>query len=82
MGILRRLETDGTYDQERAFARILHKSKGKRTYCFDLSGASDRIPLKVQEIMMTSLFSKEISDAWSSVVSNRSFHNKFQEPVR
>lgn len=74
MAILQRLETDGTYDQESAFKRILDKSKGHRTWCFDLSGASDRIPVKVQAIMMTSLFGKDISDAWVQVMTNRIFH--------
>jgi len=82
MGILRSLETDGTYNQEQAFARILECSKGKQTFCFDLSGASDRIPLQVQTIMMSELFSPEISEAWSNVIANREFHHKYGEPVK
>lgn len=82
MGILRKLETDGTYDQEEAFSRILSKSKGKPTFCFDLSGASDRIPLQVQTIMMSELFSPEIAEAWSNVIANREFHHKYGSPVK
>jgi len=82
MGILRRLETDGTYDQEQAFARILRMSKGKETFCFDLSGASDRIPLQVQTIMMSELFSSEIAEVWSSVIADRAFSHKYGEPVK
>jgi len=82
MSILKNLETDGTYNQERAFARILDKSRGKETYCFDLSGASDRIPLKVQTIMISKLFNSDIAETWSSVIANREFHHKYGEPVK
>jgi hypothetical protein len=82
MGILRKLETDGTYDQEKAFSRILSKSKGQRTYCFDLSGASDRIPLQVQTIMMSALFGSDVAEAWSEVIANREFHHKYGPPVK
>jgi len=74
MSILRNLETDGTYDQESAFQRILTNSKGKETFCFDLSGASDRIPIKVQSIMMSSLFGPRISEDWTEILVNRQFH--------
>jgi hypothetical protein len=82
MGILKRLETDGTYNQELAFARILEMSKGKQTYCFDLSGASDRIPLQVQTIMISELFSQDIADAWSTTIAEREFHHKYGDPVK
>jgi len=82
MRILRKLETDGTFDQESAFSRILRMSKGHKTYCFDLSGASDRIPLQVQTIMMKTLFGESISESWSYVIANREFHHKFGEPVK
>jgi hypothetical protein len=82
MAILKSLETDGTYDQEEAFRRILNRSKGHKTFCFDLSGASDRIPLKVQEIMMSELFSPEIANSWARLVSDREFHHKYGDPVK
>jgi hypothetical protein len=82
MGILKRLETDGTFDQELAFARILEKSKGHKTFCFDLSGASDRIPLQVQTIVISELFSPAIADAWSTTIADREFHHKYGDPVK
>lgn len=82
MKILRGLETDGTFNQELAFQRILEKSKGHKTFCFDLSGASDRIPLEVQTIMMSQLFGEDIANAWAHLISNREFHHKYGDPVK
>jgi hypothetical protein len=82
MSILSRLETDGTYNQEHAFKRILELSKGRQTFCFDLSGASDRIPLRVQVIVISKLFSEDIANTWAQLISNREFHHNYGDPVK
>jgi len=76
MELLFSLKTDATKDQQRGFERVLNESLNKQAYCFDLSGASDRIPLLFQEILLKYVFNKNISKCWSSVIANR----KFQTP--
>jgi hypothetical protein len=76
MELLFNLSTDATKDQQGGFKRVLRESYNKETYCFDLSGASDRIPLIFQKILLTQIFNKDISDCWSSVIADR----KFQTP--
>jgi hypothetical protein len=83
--ILRSLKTDATYDQNEGFRRILKESRGKETFCFDLSGASDRIPIKLQTVMISSLFAnlpwcqtpRQIANMWETVISKRVFQSKF-----
>jgi len=62
MKILKSLKTDGTYDQNKAFERVLIESKGKKTYSYDLEGASHRIPLSQQVIRMNSIYGKTIAE--------------------
>jgi hypothetical protein len=47
--ILRNLETDGTFHQERPFDLLIKRVEPGRTFhCFDLSSATDRLPLELQ----------------------------------
>lgn len=77
MGILRRLTTDATYDQDKGFARVLRESVGKETFCFDLSGASDRIPVSLQTIIIGEIFGPELSQLWQRILTDRTFHSKY-----
>jgi hypothetical protein len=53
--------TDGTYNQNSAFQRIL-SVKSKYMFSFDLSKASDRIPLYCQNVLISHIFTKQIGD--------------------
>lgn len=48
--LLRRLPTDGTFDQEAPIKRLISLvgSSGQKFHSFDLSAATDRIPVDVQ----------------------------------
>jgi len=76
MEVLRSLKTDATHDQNKGFKRVLDKSNGKQAYSYDLSGASDRIPLTLQKIVLKHAFPNDISESWSTVIADR----KFQTP--
>jgi len=56
MSILRRLETDGTYDQGKQVDRIVSQTLTRNAYCFDLSAATDRFPVKLQEILLAQVY--------------------------
>ena len=55
MAVLRRLPTDGTFDQEGPIRR-LRALRRRNLYSFDLKSATDRWPLSVQVEMFESLF--------------------------
>lgn len=75
MNVLRRLETDGTWDQNQQVDRINMLAKSK-AYSFDLSSATDRFPVKLQEILLSHVFSPELSEAWRTVMTQRPYSYK------
>jgi hypothetical protein len=53
---LRSLESDGTFDQDGALKRLLAKRDStQKFYSFDLSAATDRLPIELQEDILTEL---------------------------
>jgi len=57
MEVLKRLPNDGTFDQGLAFERANQKAiLYKCAYGYDLSAATDRLPLSVQRDIISSLF--------------------------
>lgn len=58
-GFLRSLPNDGTFNQDASFARCVQKSKSSGcSYGYDLSAATDRLPVSIQEAILASVFSK------------------------
>lgn len=76
MYILRKMETDGTYNQGNQVDRISTLSLGHKTYSFDLTSATDRFPVRVQEILLSQVFSQEIAKSWKDVLTQRQFQYK------
>jgi hypothetical protein len=52
METLKLFVSDGTFDQIGQFNRILKETKGEITYCFDLTKATDRFPIVLQELLL------------------------------
>jgi hypothetical protein len=73
MTILRMFDTDGAFNQNRAFKRAMTLSKGKKTFSFDLSSATDRFPREPQLSLLKAIFGSEIADLWYEIVINRPF---------
>jgi hypothetical protein len=56
-GLLRKLPNDGTFNQDASFKRCIAKAKASGcSYGYDLSAATDRLPLGVQKMIISSLF--------------------------
>jgi hypothetical protein len=70
---LRTLSTDATANQDKGFKSLIEMSIGKSTYCFDLTAASDRLPAGVQAFRLELLGGRALSEAWLSVMTDRSF---------
>lgn len=59
--LFKHLPNDATHDQDTAFKRAMSKSQeyGK-AFCYDLSAATDRLPLSSQVAILNSLFKDRV----------------------
>jgi hypothetical protein len=61
---LRSLPNDGTFDQHASVTRCFEKSKlAKSSYGYDLSAATDRLPIDLQVSVLSALIGQEASKA-------------------
>lgn len=67
--ILKRLEVDGTFDQHAPFERLISRADGSQVFSsFDLSAATDRLPIDVQEQILN-LAKPGLGSAWRNMLS-------------
>lgn len=60
---LKSLPNDGTFDQFASVKRAMKKAEiSNCSFGYDLSAATDRLPLVIQKVILEELFSKEFSD--------------------
>jgi hypothetical protein len=78
MYILKKFKTDGTWDQNKQVERILRECQAQ-AHSFDLTSATDRFPVLLQEIVMSFVFSKEIASSWAKVLTQRPFRYKNED---
>lgn len=75
--LLRTIRQDGTFIQEKplkALVENMSKLGLKRAYSFDLSAATDRLPLSIQKLLLNALFSDVgLGDAWGVLLADRDF---------
>lgn len=57
--ILRKLPMDGTFNQEKALSRVPFGSVP--LFSYDLSSATDRLPVSLQSNILSHLFNDELS---------------------
>lgn len=72
--LLSKLPNDGTFDQDASVERSLEKSlrRGK-AFSVDLSSATDRLPIALQQSVLTYLFSPELAKAWRDLLVEREY---------
>jgi len=73
--VLRCLPNDGTFDQDASVARCSQKAvKYNKAFSFDLSAATDRLPVSLTGNIIESLFKiPGISTSWRAVMVDRDF---------
>jgi hypothetical protein len=77
-GILRKLPNDGTFDQGLAFERAISKAKLYNCcYGYDLSAATDRLPIMIQVDLLTSLIGEQAARAWRSILVDREYSFRY-----
>jgi len=66
---LQTLGTDGTFDQLRPIKRLLEdEACHSDFYSYDLSAATDRLPVEVQEQVLSLFTNEQIAHLWSELV--------------
>lgn len=53
--LLRKIAEDGTFDQHRPVKVLVNKTSSEAFYCYDLSAATDRLPIKLQIQVLNTL---------------------------
>jgi hypothetical protein len=82
--ILKGLPMDYTFDQEAGFKKVLDwsQSSSHTLYSFDLSAATDRLPLSLQEDLLSHIFGVREAAAWASLISSRNWSTPMSTIVR
>jgi hypothetical protein len=74
--VLRTVPMDGTFDQKRPLNRLLERKrlgllKGD-FYSYDLSSATDRLPIQLQKDILSNIFSDEdFGESWGNLLTRR-----------
>jgi hypothetical protein len=74
--LLRVIPQDGTKNQLKPVKSLIEAMRAKglsATFSFDLSAATDRIPVRIQEILLSHFTTKEFSYHWKHLLTSRSY---------
>lgn len=71
---LKSLPNDGTFDQQESVNRCFVKSKvAKCSFGYDLSAATDRLPIEIQVSILSVLLGDDGADAWKRLLVDRDY---------
>nr|UJQ92573.1 MAG: putative RNA-dependent RNA polymerase [Mitoviridae sp.] len=74
MSALKGVDQDGTHDQVKPLKALLKRiSADQRVYSFDLSAATDRLPVSVQWPIIANMFYDEFADSWKQLLVGRTY---------
>jgi len=71
--LLRMIPTDGTHDQLKPIYRLLRRRPHGPFYSFDLSAATDRIPLSLQKALLSPILTSWGAEAWGCLLVGRPY---------
>lgn len=69
--VLRTIREDGTFNQIRPIDLLLRDSRGRKVYSFDLSAATDRLPVALQIQILSILIGKTYAKMWARLLTDR-----------
>jgi hypothetical protein len=77
---LRKLPNDGTFDQNASVQRCADKAdKSGCSFGYDLSAATDRLPLFLQIAILTPIIGERAANAWAKLLTDRTYELKSEE---
>ena len=72
--VLKSIPNDATFDQEAAVKRCFAKvSEAKCSFGYDLSAATDRLPLSLQIVILSFFIGREGAEAWAKLLVGRTY---------
>lgn len=73
--VLRAIPNDGTFDQDSSVRRSQNKAlESGKAYSFDLSAATDRLPVDLTVKILSKIFSDDFGSSWKNLMVNRDFY--------
>lgn len=76
--ILKQIPSDGTFNQLKPVEKLLSRGL-KELYSFDLSAATDRLPIELQKDILSTLFDNPlVGQSWRDLLVNRSYRLETQ----
>jgi len=73
--VLREIPQDGTFDQMQPVKRLLKKvSPGTTIYSYDLSAATDRLPVFIQGLILVQIFGRHFAATWRALLCGRTYY--------
>jgi len=79
--ILDLIPQDGTTDQLRPVHALMERYPKGPFYSYDLSAATDRLPLLVQKIVFGSFLTAKGADAWATLLVGRKYSYSWEHPT-
>jgi hypothetical protein len=75
---LKLIEPDGTFDQDAAAERVrsFTGSSGAEVYSFDLTAATDRLPIWLQKEILSTLIGPSLATHWATLLTAREYHHR------
>lgn len=70
--ILRKIPQDGTFDQLKPL-RVIAEKQLPFYGSYDLSAATDRLPIDLQVQVLSSIITKEFAEAWKGLLVDRDY---------
>lgn len=75
--LLKGIEEDGTFDQLKPLNSLIKRTEyGQVYYSFDLSAATDRLPIQLQCQILNLLFNNNIGTLWGNLLSQMPYSYK------
>lgn len=72
---LESLPNDGTFDQNASVQRCAEKVKlTGRSFGYDLSAATDRLPISLQVEILKPILGQELAEAWRTLLVDRDYY--------
>jgi len=72
--ILRNIKNDGTADHGKAFDRVMARSvEFGCSYGYDLSAATDRLPISIQVKLLSGLLGRDFANDWAKLLVGRPY---------
>jgi hypothetical protein len=73
------LPNDGTKDQIASWKRAANKSLCGRSFGYDLSAATDRLPISIQIAILRPIIGHKAADLWSKLLIDRSYYLAYEK---